>query len=531
MNRIFKLLWIIFILWVVFFIIYDEKWIKFGFQDTNEITNEPEKSDSLFSIESIIGENTEKQEEVTKPNIVSMSDDTISSMFKWEDDKKSDIQISFSWNVVWLADSELEKLLENEEIDVKSLESENDEFLQRVFYQTKDVDVMNAIVENYLNEYQFQKAKNFIENLSETYRNQVKGYLDLRVTFNSFALTSTTAINNLKSLVQKYYSRKEISEEDKNRYLWVVALMDQNYDRFFEIAKDFKSEEYQAFTYKLQWYKSQISKQMWMPEYYFDTLVSLELFNQWLFQPAKVLALYSSAKDDEYILPYQVLAYSNFLTNSRDASIEYLKKLVELDPNNAEKYQFLMWIAYYRDEKYEQSVVMLSLIKDESLRLDAERYLINNYLKLDQKNKLIACWNRILWYDNLVATDFYTYFYEAFFHPYSEWWQYQLYAFDVELAEKMLRICNMRLSTENKVVCTYGRIGKNIALWQFEGLEQYLLWLVADYPEWYLYHALGEYYMQQWDTEKAKLYLLKASSMTQEKSEISQIKELLQNAM
>jgi hypothetical protein len=39
---------------------------------------------------------------------------------------------------------------------------------------------------------------------------------------------------------------------------------------------------------------------------------------------------------------------------------------------------------------------MLSMIKDENLRLDAQRYLINNYLKLDQKNKLIASWNKLL---------------------------------------------------------------------------------------------------------------------------------------
>jgi hypothetical protein len=55
-----------------------------------------------------------------------------------------------------------------------------------------------------------------------------------------------------------------------------------------------------------------------------------------------VLALYSLQQNANYILPYQVLAYANFLTNSRDTSVEYLKKLVDLDPNNAEKYRFLM---------------------------------------------------------------------------------------------------------------------------------------------------------------------------------------------
>lgn len=270
---------------------------------------------------------------------------------------------------------------------------------------------------------------------------------------------------------------------------------------------------------------------MWMPEYYFDTLVALELFNQWLFQPAKVLALYWLQQNSEYILPYQILAYANFLTNSRDTSIEYLKKLVDLDPNNAEKYQFLMWVSYYRNEKYEQSVIMLSMIKNEKLRLDAERYLINDYLLLDQKNKLILSRNKMLWYDNLVASDFYTYFYEVFYRPYSEWSQYQLYAIDTDLAEKMIRLCAVRLPKEENAVCNYGSIGKNIALWKFEWLEQSLLNLATEYPQWYLYHALGEYYLQQWDVDRAKIYLLKAISLTQKGVEKMQIKKLLQDAI
>ena len=434
-------------------------------------------------------------------------------------------------NENWFSDSVLENLLQNEEIDINTLESENDEFLQKIFEKTKDINIMNLIVETYLNEYQFVKAKKFIENLPENYSGELKPSLNLRVAFNSFPLSSKTNNENLTSLIQNYSTKNEISTEDQNRYLWVVALMNRNYDKFFEISKWFTSERNKTFSIKLQGYKDQTAKQMWMPEYYFDTLVSLELFNQWLFQPAKILALYSLQQNSEYILPYQILAYANFLTNSWDTSIEYLKKLVDIDPNNAEKYRFLIWVAFYWNEKYEQSVVMLSMIKDEKLRLDTQRYLINDYLKLNQKNKLISSRNKLLGYENLVASDFYTYFYETFFHPYSQWEQFQLYAYDTELANKMLRVCSMILKDEEKAVCTYGTIGRNIALWQFDGLEQYLLNLATEYPQWYLYQALWDYYIQQWDLEKAKAYLLKAISLTQKKSERSQIKKLLQDAI
>lgn len=431
----------------------------------------------------------------------------------------------------WLSNSMLENLLKNEEIDINTLESENDEFLQEIFAKTKDINIMNLIVETYLNEYQFVKAKKFIERLPESYRSKLKPSLNLRVAFNSFPLSSKTFSEDLTSLILDYSSKNEISTEDKNRYLWILALMNQNYDKFFELSKWFTSAKNKWFAVKLQWYKDQISKQMWMPAYYFDTLVALELFNQWLFQPAKVLALYSLQQNSNYILPYQVLAYANFLTNSRDTANEYLKKLVDLDPTNAEKYRFLMWVASYRNGKYEQSVVMLSLVKNDNLRLDAQRYLINNYLQLRQNNKLISSRNKLLWYKNLVASDFYTYFYEVFFRPYSEWSEFTLYALDTELANKMLRVCTINLPKDESVVCTYGTIGRNIALWQFNWIEQYLLNLVAEYPQWYLYQALGDYYIQQWDLDKAKTFLLKAVSLTQKRKEVNQIKKLLQETM
>ena len=431
----------------------------------------------------------------------------------------------------WLNEELYEDLITDEEIDINSLESENDEFLKKVFEKTKDVEVMNLIIETYLNEYQFIKAKRFIESLPQEYVDQIDPLLNLRVSFNSFSLTSKTVNPTLTSLVKNYQSNNKISQEDALWYLWVIALMSKNYDEFFEIAWKFTLDSHQAFTSRLKWYVDQISKQMWMPDYYFDTLIALELFNHWFFQSAKVLAVSSLQKNPDYILPYQVLAYANFLTNSRDTSTEYLKKLVDLDPNNAEKYRFLMWVAYYRDEKYEQSVVMLSMIKDEKLRLDTQRYLINDYLKLNQKNKLISTRNKLLWYNGLVASDFYTYFYESFFKPYSEWWEYDIYEFDIELANKMLRVCSMTLPEEERVVCTYGTIGRNIALWHFDWIEKYLLDLVSEYPQWYLYQALWDYYVQQWDLDKAKIYLLKAISLAQEKSERSQIKKLLQDTM
>lgn len=431
----------------------------------------------------------------------------------------------------WFSEEILSSLLENEEIDINAIESENDEFLQKIFQETWDPKIMNLILETYISEYQFAKAKKFIENLNETFSNQINPLLYLQISFNSFSLSSNTTNETLKSIIQKYQSDWKISEDDGKWYEWVIYLMNKDYNKFFEIASWFTTENHVKFVSRLNEYKNQIKTQMWMPDYYFDTLVALELFNQWLFQPAKVLALSSLTQNPSYILPYQVLAYANFLTNSRDTSIEYLNKLTELDPANVEKYRFLMWIAYYWNEQYEQSVLMLSQIRNENLRLDAERYLIRDYIILDQKTKLISSRWKLLWHEDLSSSDFYTYFYETFYHPYAEWKWFDLYLSDRDLADKMIRVCSMKLWNDERVVCNYWEIWKDIALSKFDNLEKSLLDLVSQYPQWYLYQALWDYYIQQWDLEKAKVYLLKAISLTQEKSERSQIKKLLQDTM
>jgi hypothetical protein len=88
-----------------------------------------------------------------------------------------------------------------------------------VFQTTKDRDVMNLIVETYLNEYQFVKAKNFIENLPEMYKEDLKPSLNLRVAFNSFSLSSKDISENLTNLVQDFSYKNKISKEDENWYL------------------------------------------------------------------------------------------------------------------------------------------------------------------------------------------------------------------------------------------------------------------------------------------------------------------------
>jgi len=101
-------------------------------------------------------------------------------------------------------------------------------------------------------------------------------------------------------------------------------------------------------------------------------------------------------QDENYILPYQILSYAHFLTNNRDTAIEYFLKLVNFDKKNKETYQFLIGSSYYRKNDFTSSILYLSQNKSQKYQTDTLRYLIINYLEINEDTKLIQSWQKLL---------------------------------------------------------------------------------------------------------------------------------------
>jgi hypothetical protein len=191
----------------------------------------------------------------------------------------------------------------------------------------------------------------------------------------------------------------------------------------------------------------------------------------------------------------------------------------------------LIGVAYYWNWSYEKSVLQLSQIKTGPYHLDAERYLVLNYLILEQLDKLLSTWQRLLWSNSLMYTDFFNYFFQTFFVPYSKWEDYLLYQKNPDLAQNYLTVCSQTLTGEEKAVCEYGKVGLSLANHSFGWLEVALVSLIEQYPQGYLYHALWEFYLQQWKPDLAKSALLKAVWMSSSLEEWFKLKSLLQQVM
>jgi tetratricopeptide (TPR) repeat protein len=314
----------------------------------------------------------------------------------------------------------VENLLLESDLSFSEVSSNNVDFLKKVFATTSDSQVMNLIIQLMVDEYQFLAAKQFIETLSDTQRTQLDPLLHLQVLFNSFSLSSTTTFSSLSNVLQNYLQLGKITQDQYWRFSGILAILQRDYSRFFEISRSFSANAYRAFAQKLVNLQEKISQQSDMPAYYFDALVGVELFNQGFFQGAKVLALSVVSQDKAYLLPYQLLAYANFLTASWDAAIEYFHLLSTLNPQSAEKYSFLIGVAYYWNGAYEKSVLQLSQVKGVDYLLDTERYLALNYLALQQTDKLLSTWQKLLGSNGLGYADFFSYFYKVFFEPYSK---------------------------------------------------------------------------------------------------------------
>lgn len=425
----------------------------------------------------------------------------------------------------------VEEILLESDLSISDLSSNNIWFLKKVFSTNSDPQVMNMIIQLMIDEYQFLGAKQFIEQLSDEQRINLDPLLHLQVLFNSFSLSSTTTFSSLSDILQNYLNWGKISQEQYQWYSGILSLMQRDYSRFFDLSRSFSTDSYRTFSQKLSSLQGQISQQSDMPAYYFDALVGVELFNQGFFQISKVLALSVVSQNKEYILPYQILAYANFLTASWDAAIEYFTLLKTLNPQASDKYSFLIGVAYYWNWAYEKSVLQLSQIKTGSYRLDVERYLVLNYLILQQPDKLLSTWQKLLWSKDLMYTDFFNYFFQTFFVPYSKWEEYFLYQKNSGLAQNYLTVCSQTLKGSEKAVCEYGKVWLSLANNSFEWLEVALVSLTENYPQGYLYHALWEFYLKQWKPDLAKSALLKAIWMSSSMEEWFKLKSLLQQVM
>jgi len=173
--------------------------------------------------------------------------------------------------------------------------------------------------------------------------------------------------------------------------------------------------------------------------------------------------LHAVLQNGDYILPYQVLAYTNFLTHNREAAKEYFLKLADFDTSNASMYKFLIGVSYYRFGDYEQSILYLSQVTDSSLQTDVYRYMLLSYIQNEDSNDSIRMRQNLLGQYDLQASDFSLFFDQMVYIPFRSGKPFTLYFENPQLADLYLGKCSTLFTGSQADVCTYGDVALQLA--------------------------------------------------------------------
>jgi len=373
--------------------------------------------------------------------------------------------------------------------------------LEYLYTKNKNPELLQPLVEKFTQYYQFDKANQYLSLLVQNAGTYSKVSIDPRQVIytrfhdSSIGLDSDNSLSSVFTLIQEYSSQNKITQDDQLFYQGLKSLWVYDYSWASLSFAKITDPRYQDFLTSYQSALSNFVKIKNPPLYYRDGLVSLSLLKNGYFVFAKRLALHALMQNQEYVLPYQVLAYANFLTHNREASKDYFLKLADFDSNNASLYKFLIGVSYYRYGEYEQSILYLTQVTEWWLQIDAYRYMLLWYIQWEDTTNMTRMWQNLLGQTGLQSSDFSLLFDQMFYIPFRSAKPFTLYFENPQLVDMYMSKCTTLFTGNQADVCLYGDVGVQLAKQNLAGIGTKLLALTATYHQSHLYHLLGDYYV------------------------------------
>lgn len=392
--------------------------------------------------------------------------------------------------------------------------------LEYLYTKNKNPELLQPLVEKYLQYYQFDKANQYLTLLTQEEDDYTKLKIDPRqIIYTRFhdstiGLDTANALDNVFTLIQEYRSRDMITQDDVLLYNWLKSLWVYDYAWASASFSKITDTRYKDFIVSYESALANFVKIKNPPSYYRDGLVALTLLKNWYFSFAKRLALHALATNKQYVLPYQVLAYANFLTHNWESAKDYFLKLSDFDTSNTFLYKFLIGISYYRYGDYEQSILYLNQVTDPGLQIDVYRYMLLWYIKEEDTTNMVRIRQNLLGQTNLQTSDFALFFDHMFFIPFRMVQPFTLYIDTPQLTDMYLEKCSTLFTGSQADICTYGEVWLQLSKQNLSWMGQNLLLLTAKYHQSHLYHLLADYYASMKQSPMAKENYLKALSIS-----------------
>lgn len=407
----------------------------------------------------------------------------------------------------------------------------NIQLLKDLYDQNPDGELLHTLIDVLLAQHRFDEAYAYVQESERLYPESLDPYTHIYAAFHapSISISQPWSIKVAEDVIEYYRNKNLISADDYLFYQAMIQLWYNDLEAARLLFQQITTPKYTPIsTYIIETFAT-LSKQQDIPAYYAQSMISLAVMKQWYYTIAKKLATTTAIKDTNYILPYQILAHSHFMTHNRDTAIEYLLKLKDLESKQSERYTFLIWVAHYRRWDYTQAILYLNQIVDGWFVLDAYRYMFLSYLQWGSYDRANATRQKMLGNTDISKHDFYSYFYEVFYAPIRAGSNRDMYTNNPNIAQATIQQCLTILEESSHDVCDYGNAWLSLARGNMQEAKRYLDTLIEKYDEPYLLHALWDYYTMNQDSELAYQYYQKALSITnntEEKSVIS--KKLLE---
>lgn len=404
--------------------------------------------------------------------------------------------------------------------------------LEKIFPQQQTYEIAQLLIDAYMLNNQYDKVKRLYNTLPNKIKSQLDPWLIFKIGLNSFSQTSDTEYDNLKRLLQSDYNRGVFDITEKWYYESVFLLIEWKYDAAKEKLEKLKQTDYQNFVDSIEEAFAQYNTLKDVPDYYLDGLVAYQLMNNGFLAGAKKIAIRLVNEHEDYILPHQILANVDFMMNKRESSARYFLKLLDIDRQERSLYLYYLWICYYYMGDYSKSVLYLSQITDITIMIDSDRYLILSYIALWEEDRVLWGWQRLLGYPSIKASDFYSFFEEAFWKPYRNGKSNIYLEKNKKLIDDYFTACDLRLTWEDSQICSYWQLGLLAIEQEIPTAEQQLQLsrFARKYAKPEFFQYLGDIELASGEIKEATLSYMRALWLTKSEEERAYLKERILRA-
>lgn len=368
---------------------------------------------------------------------------------------------------------------------------------------------------------EFDKALEYVQH-AEKETNIVETFWADRIIylmFNSLELHFKN-YNRVKSVISTYLADGHIDEDDHDLYFGLIALSKgdiENYRYYIDRIKDGK---YTDRNLRLQQRIQETQQYGDVPSYYLLWLLWIDAYAQGRYQVAQLVAKKVIQEDANYLLGYQLLAYSDLMLGRRDEAAETLRYLQANEPDHVQLYLLLEAIALFEMQQYADSIYLLRQIAEPLLLADAKRYLFLAYSAIDDRAAMKTSIDEMSQQSLLVVHDYFTVFDEFLYQLIRDPNQAQLSKEEVDTLTTFLARCYKELQQNHSYVCLYGKAWMLYAQGQTEKAKNYLERLVQWYPRWVVYERLGDLAASEKKYDDAKKRYFEALHVTSNDDEL-----------